>query len=90
MVPLEPFGVPRRAAPLGRAGKPKGLPYTPLPKIMTSAAVNLLQKANLLEKLLNWMDSALPKSRRPSVTAAGRQGGINAGSTTINSGSPSG
>ena len=64
LVPLEPFGVPRRAAPLGSAGKPKGLPYTPLPKIMTSAAVNLLQKANLLEKVLNWMDSALTEEQK--------------------------
>ena len=50
MVPLEPFGVLRRA-PLGSAGKRKGLPYTPLPEIMASAAVNLLEKANLLEKV---------------------------------------
>lgn len=59
LVPLEPFGVPRRAAPLA-AGKRKGLPpYTPLPEIMTSAAVDLLLKLNLLGKVLTWMDSMI-------------------------------
>ena len=73
LVPLEPFGVPRRAAPLGSAGK--RLPYTPLPKIMTSAAVNLLQKVelNLLEKWIIWLDSQIETEEQKAESDRRRQ-----------------
>ena len=73
LLPLEPFGVPRRAAPLGSAGK--RLPYTPLPKIMTSAAVNLLQKVelNLLEKWIIRLDSQIETEEQKAESDRRRQ-----------------
>jgi len=75
LVPLEPFGVPRRAAPLGSAGKRKALPYTPLPKIMTSAAINLLQKLplNLLEKWIIRLDSQIETEEQKAESDRRRQ-----------------
>ena len=75
LLPLEPFGVPRRAAPLGSAGKRKALPYTPLPKIMTSAAINLLQKLplNLLEKWIIRLDSQIETEEQKAESDRRRQ-----------------